>query len=139
MSSINTYFVAQWELPTKKENSRSRQVRKEIARVETLNSESKVEMYLFSLCVKKWSNGRDCWIFDKNKNFCLRGGNLIRERKEDGLAVLNVYFKSVINKFISSPVSIIPNYLFHEHFWCFIKGKYIIYFSCVCSILDSSI
>ena len=38
MSRINTYFVAQWELPTKKENSRSRQVRKEIARVETLSS-----------------------------------------------------------------------------------------------------
>ena len=78
-------------------------------------------------------------MFDKNRNFCLRGGNLIREKKEDGLAVLNVYFKFVINKFISSPVSIIPNYPFHEHFWCFIKGKYIIYFSCVCSILDSSI
>ena len=137
MSSINTYFVAQWELPTKKENSRNRSEKKlQELRLWAVNPRLKC---IYFLCVKKWSNGRDCWMFDKNRNFCLRGGNLIREKKEDGLAVWNVYFKFVINKFISSPVSIIPNYPFHEHFWCFIKGKYIIYFSCVCSILDSSI
>lgn len=137
MSSVNTHFVAKWELPIKKENSRNRSEKKlQELRLWAVNPRLKC---IYFLCVWRNDQIEDCWIFEKNKNFSLRGGNLIREQKEDGLALLNVYFKFVINKFISSPVSIIPNYPFHEHFWCFIKRKYIIYFSCVFSILDSSI